>query len=236
MLQICCKMIIVIVRRDSIKNSIQTRIVGLVSGLILNAFGNGLCISANMGSGLWTASAVNMNQWFGWNTGLLLFIIGVVNAITNQFLIKRFDWKRLFGEILYVMFFSYFVNIFTNLLNLVGVPNLPVVIRAILSCLGIVFFCVAISLYQRANIVMHPNDDTTNILRFLYLKGNSTMAQIIDFIPPIIIIVIAGLAIHNVYSVNVGTLFSFIFNGLLIANADRLVWPKLKHNFKAQNN
>lgn len=214
----------------------QTRVIGLVSGLILNAFGNGLCISANMGSGLWTASAVNMNKWFGWNTGLLLFIIGVINAVTNQFLIRRFDGKRLFGEVIYVLFFSYFVNIFTSLLNSLGVPGLPIVTRAILSCLGIVCFCVAISLYQRANIVMHPNDDTTNILRFLYLKGNSTAAQIIDFIPPIVIIIVAGFAIHNVYSVNIATLFSFIFNGILIASADKYVWPALKHNFKTENN
>ena len=189
-----------------------------------------------MGSGLWTASAVNMYKWFGWNTGFLLFIIGVINAITNQFLIKRFDGKRLVGEILYVLFFSYFVNIFTELLNQIGVPSLPIVIRTILSCLGVVFFCVAISLYQRANIVMHPNDDTTNILRFLYLKGNSTAAQIIDFIPPIIIIIVSGLAVGTVYSVNIGTLFSFIFNGILIASADKWIWPKLKHNFKTQNN
>lgn len=225
-----------IVRSDSIKNSIQTRIIGLVSGLILNAFGNGLCISADMGSGLWTAAAVNMNHWFAWNTGLLLFTMGVINAITNQFLIKRFDGKRLIGEILYVLFFSYFVNIFTSLLNRVGVPNLSIFLRAILSCLGVVFFCIAISLYQRANIVMHPNDDTTNILRFLYLKGNSTAAQIIDFVPPIIIIIVAGVAIKGVYSVNIGTLFSFIFNGILIASADKWVWPGLKHNFKTTNN
>ena len=154
-------------RGDSIKNSIQTRIIGLVSGLILNAFGNGLCISADMGSGLWTAAAVNLNKWFAINIGLVLFIFGVVNALTNQFLIKHFDGRRLVGQILYVLFFSYFVDIFTNLLTAVGVPNLPIVVRAILSCLGVVFFCVAISLYQRANIVMHPNDDTTNILRFL---------------------------------------------------------------------
>lgn len=221
-------------RSDSIKNSIQTRIIGLISGLILNAFGNGLCITADMGSGLWTAAAVNLNKWFAWNTGLILFAFGVINAITNQFLIKKFDGKRLVGQILYVLFFSYFVNIFTDLLNYVGVPNLPIVVRTSLSCLGVVCFCVAISLYQRANIVMHPNDDTTNILRFFYLNGNSTKAQIIDFLPPIIIILIAAVGIHNVYSVNIGTLFSFIFNGILIASADKFIWPQLKHNFKTQ--
>lgn len=214
----------------------QTRIIGLVSGLILNAFGNGLCITADMGSGLWTAAAVNLNKWFSWNTGLILFIFGIFNALTNQVLIKKFDGKRLVGQVMYVLFFSYFVDIFTNLLTYVGVPNLPMFIRAILSCLGVVFFCIAISLYQRANIVMHPNDDTTNILRFFYLNGNSTKAQIIDFLPPIIIIIIAAMAIHNIYSVNIGTLFSFIFNGILIAASDKYIWPQLKHNFKVQTN
>jgi uncharacterized membrane protein YczE len=212
----------------------QARVIGLVSGLILNAFGNGLCISADMGSGLWTAAAVNLNKWFAWNTGLILFVFGVINALTNQVLIKKFDGKRLVGQILYVMFFSYFVNVFTNLLTAIGVPNLPMLVRMFLSCLGVVFFCVAISLYQRANIVMHPNDDTTNILRFFYLKGNSTKAQIIDFLPPIIIIIIAAFGIHAVYSVNVATLFSFIFNGILIAMSDKYIWPQLKHNFKTQ--
>ncbi|MQS76347.1 hypothetical protein [Companilactobacillus halodurans] len=188
-----------------------------------------------MGSGLWTVAAVNLDKWLGLNTGLLLFIFGVINALTNQVLIKHFDGKRLVGEVLYVMFFSYFVDVFTNLLNSMGIPNLPMLIRAVLSCLGVVFFCIAISLYQRANIVMHPNDDTTNILRFFYLKGNATAAQVIDFLPPIILIIIAGVALKAVYSVNVGTLFSFIFNGILIATADKWIWPALKHNFKTQN-
>ncbi len=207
------------------------RISGLIIGLILNAFGNGLCISANMGSGIWTAAAVNINMMSGLSVGMILFIVGVLNAITNQFLIRRLDIKRMVGEILYILFFSSFVDIFTDMLNNLGVPNLPMIVRAVLSCLGVACFCVAISLYQRANIIMHPNDDTTNILRFFYLKGNSTAAQIIDFVPPIIIVIVAFVMTGKIYSVNVGTLFSIIFNGVLIATADKLIWPGLKHNF-----
>ncbi|MFD1417837.1 hypothetical protein ACFQ42_03550 [Companilactobacillus keshanensis] len=204
-------------------------------GLILNAFGNGLCISANMGSGIWTAAAVNINMMSGLSVGTILFIVGVLNAITNQFLIRRLDIRRMIGEILYILFFSSFVDIFTDMLNNIGIPNLPIIVRAILSCLGVTFFCVAISLYQRANIIMHPNDDTTNILRFFYLKGSSTAAQIIDFVPPIIIVIVAFAMTDKIYSVNVGTLFSILFNGVLIAAADKLIWPGLKHNFMAKN-
>ncbi|MSE21824.1 hypothetical protein GKC44_11400, partial [Lactobacillus parabuchneri] len=66
------------------KNTKAQRWTGLISGLILNAFGNALTISANMGSAVWTASAVNYSHWFNVNVGMILFFIGLLNAITNQ--------------------------------------------------------------------------------------------------------------------------------------------------------
>lgn len=204
----------------------------MILGLVLNALGNGLCISSNMGSGIWTASAVNLNQWLGVDTGLVLFIIGVLNALTNQFLIHRVDVKRFIGQILFVSFYSYFIDLFTMLFEFMGIPKLPIFPRALIAILSIICFCVAISLYQRAKIVMHPNDDTTNILRFHYLKGNSTAAQIIDFIPPTIVVIVAFIFTHQIYSINIATLVSILFNGVFIATSDKLVWPRLKHNFK----
>ncbi|QOP51630.1 hypothetical protein HCC74_01405 [Lentilactobacillus parabuchneri] len=218
------------------KNTKAQRWTGLISGLILNAFGNALTISANMGSAVWTASAVNYSHWFNVNVGMILFFIGLLNAITNQILLKYLDWPRFIGEVLYVCFFSYFVNIFVQGFELLGVGQLPIVVRGILACLGIIFFCTAISLYQRANLLMHPNDDTTNILRFMYLKKSAVVAQLIDFIPPIIAMVISFAVTKNLYAVNVGTIFSILFNGLIIQTADRYVWPKLKHNFKVLGN
>lgn len=209
--------------------------MGLISGLILNAFGNALTISANMGSAVWTASAVNYSHWFNVNVGVLLFIIGFLNTVTNQILIKYWDWPRFIGEIAYVCFFSYFVSLFVNLLNSLGIGTLPIVIRAVLSCLGIVFFCTAISLYQRANILMHPNDDTTNILRFFYLRKSAVAAQLLDFVPPIAAIIISFAVTKNLCAVNIGTIFSILFNGLIIQTADKYIWPGLKHNFKTLN-
>lgn len=185
-----------------------------------------------MGSGIWTASAVNMNKWLGIDTGILLMIIGLINAITNQILIHKIDVKRFVGQIIFVLFYGYFIDIFTFIFDKLGMPHYQILIRTFFAILGIVCFCVAISLYQRANIFMHPNDDTTNILRFRYLKGNATLAQIIDFIPPIIIVIISFVNIHQIYSINIATLVSILLNGVFIATADKYVWPKLKHNFK----
>lgn len=173
-----------------------------------------------------------MHAAFGLDVGLLLFIVGLINAVTNQILIHRIDVPRFVGEIIFVLFFSYFVDIFTAAFTLIGIPKLPWLIRMLISILGVSTFCVAISIYQRANIFMHPNDDTTNILRFMYLKGNATASQLIDFIPPIVIMGITFGITHQVLAVNIGTIYSFFMNGILIENADRLVFPKLVHNFK----
>lgn len=213
------------------KNTLGERWVGLIAGLIFNAFGNGMAVAGNMGSGLWTASAVNLHNWTGVSLGVILFLIGVINAITNQFLIRRFDGKRLVGEIIYVVFFGSIVQYSAQMLEYFGINHAPIIWRALFSCLGIVVFCIGISLYQRANIIMHPNDDTTNILRFLYLKGNATASQLLDFLPPAIVIIITYFATGQIQSVNIATLFSILGNGVLIAMSDRLVWPHLTHNF-----
>lgn len=196
--------------------------------------GNGLCISSNMGSGIWTASAVNMNKWLGIDTGILLIIIGTVNAITNQILLHKIDVRRFIGQIIFVVFYGYFIDIFTFIFDKLGMPHYPMLARTFFAILGIVCFCIAISLYQRANIIMHPNDDTTNILRFYYLKGNATLSQIIDFIPPTIIVILSFIFTHHIYSINIATVVSILFNGVFIATSDKYIWPALKHNFKGK--
>lgn len=213
-------------------NSLSARIAALIFSLVLNAFGNALSVSSNMGSGIWTASAVNMHAAFGLDVGMLLFTIGLVNALTNQVLIHRIDIPRFVGEIIFVLFFSYFIDVFIAMFAWIGIPHWPLIIRIVLSIVGVSTFCVAISIYQRANIFMHPNDDTTNILRFMYLKGNATASQLVDFIPPIIIMIITFTITHRVEAVNIGTIYSFFMNGIVIAAADRHVFPRLVHNFK----
>lgn len=215
-----------------ITNSKTERWIGLIVGLLLNALGQGLCIVGAMGSGIWTAAAINLNAWQGWNIGSILIVSGFLNAVTNQILIKRLDLPRFFGEIIYAIFYGYFVNIFTWLFTLLGIGSWPLIMRGLVSCFGVFTFGIAISLYQRANLIMHPNDDTTNILRFVYLHGNATAAQLVDFIPPILAIFISWQATGAVLGINVATIFSILFNGVIIAWSDTHIWPQLKHNFK----
>lgn len=211
---------------------LSLRISALIVGLIVNAVGNGLTVSTNMGTSPWTASEVNLAHLFNVSVGWPMFIVGSLTAIANQIMIKKFDKIRFFGELLFIAFFSYFVDIFLALFNALGVPNLPTWLKVILCFIGIFTFCCAISFYQRANLFMHPNDDTTNIIRFQYLKGNVVKAQLVNFSVPLTIIIICVIITHQIYSVNIGTIICMFANGPLIGFSDKHLWHSLHHNFR----
>ena len=217
------------------KNHMSYRIVALIIGLLLNAFGNALSVAANAGSGIWTAAAVNIAYWIHGNVGVILLIVGMLSALLNQILIRKVDLPRFIGEVAFISCFSYFIDLFVGVFTKWGIPTLPLVWRMVLSILGVTIFACSISIYQRANLIMHPNDDTSNILRFMYLGGRATASQFVDFIPPIIMIAVCYAATHQIYSVNVGTLYSILFNGFIIAASDKHIMPHLYHNFRASH-
>lgn len=200
----------------------------------MNALGNGLTVATNVGTSPWTASEVNIAQLVGTSVGLPMFCVSVLVAIVNQLLIRQWDPLRFFGEIGFIACFSYFVNVFVAFFTWLGVPHLPFLLRAVLCFLGVATFCCAISIYQRANLVMHPNDDTTNILRFLYCHNRVVVAQLVNFIPPIVIMVVTFLISGHLYAINIGTLFALLANGPLIGFFDRHVWHGLTHNFRVK--
>lgn len=211
------------------------RVVALLIGLVLNAFGNALSVSANAGSGIWTAAAVNIAYWIHGNVGVILLIVGILSALLNQILIHQIDIPRFVGEVAFISCFSYFIDVFVSMFDKWGVPDLSLGWRMLLSIVGVTIFASSISIYQRANLIMHPNDDTSNILRFMYLGGRATDSQLVDFIPPIIMIAVCYIATRQIYSVNVGTLYSIIFNGVIIAAADKHIMPHLYHNFRVSH-
>lgn len=217
------------------KNRMSYRVVALIIGLVLNAFGNALSVAANAGSGIWTAAAVNIAYWIHGNVGVILLIVGICSALLNQVLIHQVDIPRFVGEVIFISCFSYFIDIFVAMFTKWGIPALGLGWRMLLSILGVTIFACSISIYQRANLIMHPNDDTSNILRFMYLGGRATASQFVDFIPPIVMIAICYFFTRQIYSVNVGTLYSILFNGVIIAASDKHIMPHLYHNFRVSH-
>lgn len=63
----------------------------------------------------------------------------------------------------------------------------------------------------------------------MLFKGNATLAQLVVFSPPIVAILISVLVTHQIYAINIGTLFALLFQGTLVGFFDKYAFPKLKH-------
>ncbi|KGO22370.1 hypothetical protein Q757_09185 [Oenococcus alcoholitolerans] len=105
------------------------RFSALIFGLLLNAFGNSLTIVSGFGAGVWTATAINLNHIVDLSVGNIIFIFGIFSIIVNQILIKRIEFIRAVNELIFILFFSRFIDLFTNILIYFKAEELPWYIR-----------------------------------------------------------------------------------------------------------
>lgn len=212
------------------QNGLSGRIFFLCFSIIINSFFNALTVATNMGSAVWTASATNLSEWLHFSLGNVLMVMGVFVAVANLLLIQKFDYLRLIRNLLFVFPFSYLLQYWRDWFVAIGVPSLPIYWRIILDAIAIVGIALAVSLYQRANLIIHPNDDLPYILRFKFMHGNSVLSQWTSNIPPILVIIVAVIATHNLVAVNIGTVLAIAFQGYLIGWGDKYFFPGLKHH------
>lgn len=126
------------------QDSLKKRIFALIVGLVINALGSGLTVSTNVGTNPWTAAELNLCPIIKLDIGWTMFLVGILVIIANQLLIRRFDWLRLVGEFIFISCFSYFIDLFVDMFNKLGVPHFPFYLRTILCLIGVVVFSCAI--------------------------------------------------------------------------------------------
>lgn len=211
------------------KLTIRQQIIYFTISIVLNCIGNGITVALNLGSALWTASAVNIAHASGWQLNTILILIAAFAVIVNIFLRGYFSWHAFIGNILFAVPFSILVGWFSRFFLQLPLMTWPILLRVLLDFGGIMLIGIAISIYQRLNIALHPTDEMMQLVRFRLLHGNAWAAQIVSFVPPIIAITLTYLLTHQLYAINLGTVFSLLCQGYIVGQADRYVFPRLKH-------
>lgn len=212
-------------------NTLIYRIFGLILGLILDSYANSLTIIGNNGNGIWTGATVEFHSLVNIPLSLSMFIFGFLGITINLILIHRIDWIRITGGLIYMAIFSPLVDIFTNLNLFLGMGNLNFWFRLLLTIIGTFLIGVGVSLYQRSNSAMHPNDDNTNILRFDYCHGSANKAQFINMGTLFLIVLICSIFTKNLSVLGMGTVLGFLVLGTTIKFTDKYILPSLKHNY-----
>lgn len=212
-------------------NSFRKRLGFLIFAIVLDAFANALMIDSNMGSAVWTASAVNISTLLHTSYGTTLFIYAVIVTIVNQLLLGKFDSHIFISNLLFSLPFSYLVGFFSNILNPFNLNYLSIYSRFLVDLLGLIFVSMGTSIYQRCNLIQHPNDEMAYLLRFKYLHGSAGWGQLVSYTPPVIIMIICFILTGHILSVGIGTILAMFCQGIIIGISDKIVVPSLKHHY-----
>lgn len=200
-----------------------------IFSILLNAFANALTVATNLGSAIWTASAVNLAAFTHIGLGIILFAYGFIVIFLNAILLRQLNWRRVIGNLIYISPFSYLVQQFTSLLEKAGIMSLGLPARIVLDIIGVVLIGVAVSIYQRVKLILHPNDDLSYILRFDFFNGNAAIAQYVSYILPILVLLACWFLTGNLLAFNIGTVISLISQGPVTGWADQHIFRRLKH-------
>ncbi|WP_201307417.1 DUF6198 family protein [Companilactobacillus farciminis] len=206
----------------------KIRLGYLIFAIVLDAFSNAVMIDSNMGSAVWMSY---ISSFLHSPYGTTLFVYAVLVTIANQILLRKFDGHIFISNLLFSFPFSYLVGIFSNILNPLGLNQLPLLIRLAVNILGLVGVSIGTSIYQRCNLIQHPNDELAYLLRFKYLHGSAGWGQLLSYMPPVVIMAICFAMTGHILSVGIGTILAMFFQGVIIGISDKIVVPSLKHHY-----
>ncbi|WP_307995014.1 fructose permease [uncultured Weissella sp.] len=226
-------------RRTKSDISMTQSVIFFILSLVINSLGNVLTIVTSahvhpgfLGSAYWTAAQTNLGNALGVNLFWTFLILGMLISLLNAALVGKFDIKRILGNLIFMVPFSALIQVFADFF----MPLMPeattwpmLILYTLINFFGVCLIGVAISIYQRVNLVLHPADDLMQILRFKYCRGNAGVAMWLSYIPPTVMAIIAYLINSKFQNFGLGTLFAFFFQGGITGWADKHIFPNLKH-------
>lgn len=222
-----------------------TLIAYFALSIVINSVGNVLTLVTSakihpsyLGAAYWTAATANFGNALHWNLFRSFVVVGCLTILLNAILVGRWSWKRALGNLLFMLPFSALIQVFADFFNgkdafFSGLPaahNATMVVFYIcLNFVGDALIGIAISIYQRVNLILHPADDLMQILRFKYFKGHAARAMWVSYLPPTALAVIALIISHQFTNFGLGTIFALLFQGGITGIADKTVFPHLHH-------
>lgn len=214
------------------KHDLKRRLGYLIFAIILDAAANALMISSNMGSAVWMASGVNISSLIHVPYGTTLFVYAILVTITNQILLRKFDVHIFISNLLFSLPFSYLVGFFTWAYGPLHFAQMNIVVRFLIDVIGLIGVSAGTSIYQRCNLIQHPNDELAYLLRFKYLHGSAGWGQLFSYTPPVVIMIICFAISGKILSVGIGTILAMFIQGIIIGWSDKLIVPSLKHHLR----
>lgn len=192
-----------------------------VLSISLNALGNSLMITANLGSSPWTSAGQNLVSIMPLSIGSAIILLNLFSFGLSYLLKVRFTLWIIIKSVALSFIFGLFIDVFVFLLRIIFVPE-NVWIRLLYLVIGINFIAIALSVYFQCNSVYLPLDYL--LQAFAKLKKNYTVGTILCMSIPLSISSIICLFQHHLTGVGIGTIL-FVFGvGFLIDQYNQVIF------------
>lgn len=185
-----------------------------ILSILVNAFGNFLLIKSNMGSGPWIAASIGIAKSSHLQIGLCSIVLNFLIYIPIIIISKKFSLIKLIGSFFVAYLFGRCLDFFLNLFSWIEFDN--IILRIVIFLIGDTILSAGISVYLRLNIAMNPFDQFLKTVNE-FLIPDIKKANFVYLGVPLILAIAFG--IYNDFDfsgIGFGTLFMFIFNGMLI--------------------
>lgn len=199
-----------------------------VLSISLNALGNSLMITANLGSSPWTSAGQNLVSIMPLSVGSAIILFNLFSFVLSYLLKVRFTLWTIVKSTVLSFVFGLFIDAFVFLLDIIFVPG-NIWTRLLYLVIGINFIAIALSIYFQCNVVYLPLDYL--LQAFAKLKKSYTVGAILCMSIPLSISSTICLFQHHLIGVGIGTIL-FVFGvGFLIDRYNQVIFiNKLSHS------
>lgn len=187
---------------------LSTRTYGFTFlGIILNSIGNSLTIVTNLGSLLWPASIVNMMHALHWTMFDSIFTEGIIVSILTEILEERSSWKEWREELIFLLPYSFFMQLFANIWRIWRIDQLPIIIRSVVDLIGLFISFAGLAMYSECAWCFHPHDALSSCLK---RRLSPKFMKLFNIIVPLVIIFLCSFKNHTIFALHIGTIIGLL--------------------------
>lgn len=201
--------------------SIKKKLWFLFVSIFLNSLGGALTVIANVGVSPWSAAGINMENYLSISFGTALLISSLILQIIVVVVEKNIPFKRIVFDFLYMFVYSYGVDAWLYAFK--GLHIESVAMNYAIFFIGMIFVAIAISIYVKLDIVLHPIDLFYKMLRDRFFNGNVVKAQLINYGIPIVLAILFGILDHDIVALSIGTIIYFLLFGKVLDTIDKKI-------------
>lgn len=208
------------------------KIMGIVLGTMLLGLGVALSKSASLGQDPLSGFLFSFVYLFDEKLPYSVYYTGF-NFILLILMLIYTKNKINIGTIICLLCTGVFSDLFYLMLSVCNFIPTHIIIRLIITILGIIITCFGIALYGSANLGLSPYEALPLIINKKIGKIKFQYARIItDVICTIITLIIGVVILNRSDLININTILNFIFAGPLISIFSKIV---IKYYYKEES-